>query len=189
LSGALSGCLPSKSVTARSGKETGTQLVLRPIPTPQLAQGRPRLCSPQRSSIQPLIANAGWLQHDLFLKQGCLGFPFLVRYPHQEVQPKSSDASSPRSDGDSSRDNGYRLSEVRQVTREDGSVETRKERNVRLAQRRSNLHARPSERLMEVVDATAIDVTVIVRSRVLNSFVRFVVKHLVSGPNAIAPIT
>ena len=64
-----------------------------------------RLCSPQRSSIEPLIANAGWLPHDLFLEQGCLGFPFLARYPHQEVQPMSSDASSPRSDGDSSRDN------------------------------------------------------------------------------------
>jgi hypothetical protein len=36
----------------------------------------------------------------------------------------SSESSSPRSDGDSARDNEYRLSEVRQVTREDGSVET-----------------------------------------------------------------
>jgi hypothetical protein len=54
----------------------------------------------------------------------------------------SSESSSPRSDGDSARDNEYRLFEIRQVASEDGSVETRKERNDRLAQRRSNLHAR-----------------------------------------------
>jgi hypothetical protein len=31
----------------------------------------------------------------------------------------SSESSSPRSDGDSARDNGYRLSEVRHVTKND----------------------------------------------------------------------
>jgi hypothetical protein len=36
----------------------------------------------------------------------------------------SSKSSSPRSDGDSARDNEYRLFEVRKVTTEDGSVET-----------------------------------------------------------------
>jgi hypothetical protein len=36
----------------------------------------------------------------------------------------SSESSSPRSDGDSARDDEYRLSEARQVTNEDGSVET-----------------------------------------------------------------
>jgi hypothetical protein len=46
----------------------------------------------------------------------------------------SAESSSPRSDGDSARDNEYRLFEVRQVASEDGSVETRKERNDRLAQ-------------------------------------------------------
>jgi hypothetical protein len=46
------------------------------------------------------------------------------RRPHQEAGPVSSESSSPRSDGDSARDNGYRPSEVRQVTKEDGSVET-----------------------------------------------------------------
>jgi hypothetical protein len=55
----------------------------------------------------------------------------------------SSESSSPRSDGDPARDNGYRLAEVRQFTREDGSVEPRKERIDRLAQWRSNPHARP----------------------------------------------
>jgi hypothetical protein len=102
----------------------------------------------------------------------------------------SSESSSPRTDSDSARDNEYRLSEVRQVTREDGSVETRKERKDRLAQRRSNLDARPTERQMEMVGATAIELTAFVRSRILNlfvRFVRFVVKHPVSGPHAIGP--
>jgi hypothetical protein len=67
---------------------------------------------------------------------------FLRRHPHQEAGPMSSESSSPRSDGDSARDNEYRMFEIRQVASEDGSVETRKERNDRLAQRRSNLHAR-----------------------------------------------
>jgi hypothetical protein len=57
----------------------------------------------------------------------------------------------------------------------------RKERNDRLAQRRSNLHARPTERLMEMVGATAIDLTAFVRSRILNLFVRFV-RYLAAKP-------
>jgi hypothetical protein len=36
----------------------------------------------------------------------------------------SSESSSPRSDGDSARNDGYQVSEVRHVTKEDGSVET-----------------------------------------------------------------
>jgi hypothetical protein len=43
-----------------------------------------------------------------------------------------------------------------------------------------------------MVGATAIDLTAFVRSRILNlfvRFVRFVVKHPVSGPHAIGPIT
>jgi hypothetical protein len=45
---------------------------------------------------------------------------------------------------------------------------------------------------MEMVGATAIDLTAYVRSRNLNlfvRFVRFVVKHPISGPHAIGPIT
>jgi hypothetical protein len=45
---------------------------------------------------------------------------------------------------------------------------------------------------MEMVGATAIDLTAFVRSRILNlfvGFVRFVVKHPVSGRRAIGPIT
>ena len=49
-------------------------------------------------------------------------FLFLC-HPHREAGSVSSESSSPRSDGDPARD-GYRLFEVRHVTKEDGSVET-----------------------------------------------------------------
>ena len=51
-------------------------------------------------------------------------FSLFARFPHQEVDPVSSDSSSPKHDPCSSHGGEARLSQVRHVTRDDGTAET-----------------------------------------------------------------